>query len=122
MPKRLNFRQRLDRYPPILIRLLATRGRGKAVHMPTDRQLAESCALTMAEFKFVAYSTAWAGPVMAYLDRYLAGCGVNLESRRCFHRLEWMRRHGHFSAWQKTPALQAQFNELIEIYEESENS
>ncbi len=128
MPKRLTFQQRLDRFPPILIRLLVTRG-GKHDRtlptaqprwVPTDRELADSCGLTMAEFKFVSYSTRWDGPVMAYLARYLRGCDVDLESRRCFLRLQWMRDHGTFTHLRASPLYDFQFAEMLEIWEQSE--
>ena len=121
IPKRLTFRQRLNRFPPILIRLLVTRGRGRSRSVPSDAELADACGLTMAEFKFVSYSTAWEGPVMAYLDRYLRGCAVDLENRRCFLRLQWMRDHGRFEHLGKSPAW-PQFEEMLRIFEDSQIS
>lgn len=126
MPRRLTFPQRLDRFPPILLRLLVTRG-GRADEVParqrawtpTDRDLAESCGLTVAELKFVSYSVEWKGPVMAYLLPFLRGCGFDLDNRRCFRRLEWMKRAGRFTHWQTDPVRKAQFEELLQIWEES---
>lgn len=90
MPRRLSFKQRLDRYPPALIRIVLV-----SPHWdPSDVELAAACGLTVAEFLFVSYSPRWDGPQMAYLWRYCRGCRVDLENRRCFGRLEWMRKRG----------------------------
>lgn len=121
MPKRLNFQQRQDRFPPILIRLLTVYGAGRHRYVPDDRELAEACEMPVAELKFVSYSTAWDGVTVGQMRSYLRGCGVDLESRRCFLRLDWMRTHGHFTHLKKNPLMAAQFEEMLEIWENSEN-
>jgi hypothetical protein len=121
MPKRLNFKQRQDRFPPILIRLLTVFGRGRDRYVPDDRELAAACRMTVAALKFVSYSVAWDAVTVAQQRAYLRGCGVDLESRRCFLRLDWMRTHGHFTHLRKNPLLVAQFEEMLEIWENSEN-
>ena len=120
MPKPLRFQQRLDRYPPILIRLLTTRGRGAEKWVPTDRQIAEESGLSMAQVKFVSYSTSWKDVPIATAYAFLMGCDIDLEKRRCFRRLEWMRRHGHFSHLKRSPLWKTQFEELLELWVESE--
>lgn len=90
MPRRLSFRARLERFPPALIRCVLVSPRWD----PSDDELAAACSMTLAELKFVSYSVTWDGAAMAYLWRYCGGCRVDLENRRCFRRLEWMRKHG----------------------------
>lgn len=114
MPRRLTFRARLERFPPALIRILLV-----SPHWdPSDHELAGACGLSLAEFLFCSYSPRWDGPVMAYLWRYCRGCRVDLENRRCFRRLEWMRKRGcrllHKSQHR------ADLDERLRILEESE--
>ena len=118
IPRRLNLRQRLDRYPPILIRLLTTRRTGGKVWVPTDRQLADACGLTMAEFKHVSYSTSWRGITDGVKDAYLKGCDVDLEKRRCFRRLEWMRKNGTFRHLKSSPQWE-QYKEMLDLFSEA---
>ena len=99
---------------------MTTRGHGESLWVPNDRQLADACGLTIAEFKFVSYSTSWDGPVMAYMDRFMRGCDIDLESRRCFLRLQWMRDYGRFTRLARNPEMKAQFSEMLAIWEESE--
>lgn len=119
MLKALRYQQRLERFPPILIRLLTTRGHGADKWVPTDRQLADACGLTMAEFKWVSYSTVWDEITDRIKSAYLMGCDVDLEKRRCVRRLEWMRRHGKFTHLKKSPLFETQFREMIDIWVEA---
>lgn len=121
MLRALRFKQRLDRYPPILIRLLTTRGRGAEKWVPTDRQIAEASGLSMAQVKFVSYSTSWDSIPIATAYSFLMGCDIDLEKRRCFRRLEWMRRNGRFTHLKKSPLWKTQFEELLELWVESES-
>ena len=118
MPKPLKFRARLYRYPPILIRLLVTRGRWPHTSMPDDRELAAACELTMAEFKWVSYSTSWDGLPDRVKYAYLGGCKIDLENRRCFRRLEYMRRSGQFRHLRRDPNW-PQWSEMLDLWAES---
>lgn len=113
MPRRLTFRQRLERFPPILLRVVLIRKDWD----PDDAELATECGLTMAQLKFVSYSPRWDGPVMQFLWPYLRGCRVDLEHRRGFRRLEFMRRHGcrRLSKSPNWPAIE----ERLRIWEDS---
>lgn len=119
MPRRLTLRQREERFPPIFIRLAITRGRGRERHAPTDGQLANACGLSLAEFKFVSYSTSWRDIPDRLKYAYLMGCDVDLEKRRCIRRLEWMRQRGTFEHLKKSPLWEVQFEEMINLYAES---
>lgn len=120
MPKPLRFQQRLDRYPPILIRLLTTRGKQADKWVPTDRQIADASGLSMAAVKRVSYSTSWDDIPMALARAFLMGCDIDLEKRRCFRRLEWMRRNGSFSHLKRSPLYETQFMEMLDLWVESE--
>lgn len=121
MPKPLRFKQRLDRYPPILIRLLATQGRRRrgpaaAGAVLTDHDIASASGLPLAEVKRLSYSTSWAGIPVDVAYQFLAGCDIDLEKRRTFRRLEYMRRDGHFRHLRQSPLFETQFTEMIELW------
>lgn len=116
MPKPLKFSQRLDRYPPILVRLLTTWGRGAKAWMPSDAQIAKAGGLSMADVKRLAYSTSWAGIPIDLIDRYLAGCKVDLQNRREFGRLEYMRLQGTFEHARRSPLWDGYLSELFDLW------
>lgn len=116
MPKPLRFQQRLERFPPILIRLLTVRGPGNRRWVPTDAQLANACGLSMAEFKWASYSTSWKDLPDRVKYAYLRGCDIDLEKRRHFRRLMWMKTHGIFSHLKRSELWSVQFAEQLEIY------
>lgn len=116
MPRPLRFRERLDRYPPILIRLLTTWGDGASRYVPTDRQLAQSSGLRIADVKWVSYSTSWEFIPHGVSARFMAGCKIDLENRRTFRRLEWMRRNGQFEHLKIEPLWSGQFEEMLQIW------
>lgn len=116
MPRALRFKQRLDRYPPILIRLCATRGRYPNERALTDQQIADACGLTMAEVKRVSYSTDWDQIPIATAYRFLTGCDIDIERRKTLRRLEWRRRFGGFRYLRKSPLFDSQFVEMLDLW------
>jgi hypothetical protein len=120
MPKPLRFQQRLDRYPPILIRLLTTRGRRADKWVPTDRQISDASGLSMAAVKRISYSTSWDDIPIGLARSFLMGCDIDLEKRRCFRRLEWMRRNGNFSHLRKSPLYKSQFMEMLDLWADAD--
>lgn len=119
MARALTLQRWKERFPPIFIRLCVVRGRGSERHAPTDLQLANACGLTLAEFKFVSYSTAWADVTDRIALAYLRGCDVDLERRRDRRRLEWLRQRGQFEHLKQSPLWQFQFEEQVRLYMEN---
>jgi hypothetical protein len=122
MPQRLTFRQRLDRYPPILVRLMTTRrtksAAGTAVWVPTDEQLADAAGLPLATFKFVAYSTSWDAISIDAMYRFLMACDIDLEKRRCFRRIEHLRRRGQFRHLRRDPLWATVYEPMVALLPE----
>lgn len=122
MPKPLKFSERLDRYPPILVRLLAVRGnrrRGSLSWAMTDQQIAGASGLPMSEIKRLSYSTTWNDIPVATMLRFLAACNVALENKRAFKRFEFWRRAGMLSHLHRSPEWESYFVELVEIWADS---
>lgn len=114
--KRLSFWQRMDRFPPILVRLLTVYRSGRAQWCPTDQEIAETSGLTIAQVKRISWSTSWDDLPLASVKAFLTGCRVDLEQRRTFRRLEWMRRSGVFRHLRKSDLWKTQLKEMAEVY------
>lgn len=119
MPRPLKFSQRLDRYPPILVRLLAVRGRGATAWAMTDQQIVQASGLTFAEVKRASYSTNWKELPVWIMQAFLLGCGIDLEKRSTMQRLEFMRLTGTFSHLKRSDLWEPYFRELVEIWADS---
>jgi hypothetical protein len=112
MITRLKYEKRLATYPPILVRLCTTRH-------GSDAELVEGSGLTIAEWKGIEYRTSWRGVGVPEHFAFLKACGIDLENRRTYRRLEWMRKNGSFRHLHTSELWEPQFREMVEIYLES---
>ena len=117
---KLTFEQKLRRYPPILLRLLTLYGTTGNRWCPTDQEFAEKSGMSLAEVKYLSYSTTFDHVPVQKMYAFLRGCQVDLEKRRHFKRLEWMRRRGLFRHLKKSPLWNTQFREMVNLLAESE--
>ena len=116
--RRLRFAARLERYPPILLRLLTIYGR-RPHYCPDDREFAEACGLPLAEVKRISYSTSWDDITVAHTYAFFYGCGIDLEKRRTWRRLEWMRRYGHFRHLRRSELWETQWRDMVNVWADS---
>jgi hypothetical protein len=112
---RVSFEQRLDRFPPVLIRLLTVFGRRPNQYAPDDHEIARASGLSIEDVKRISYSRSWDPIPVGQMYLFMRGCGIDLEKRRTFRRLEWMRHHGAFRHLRKSELWGTQFRELIEL-------
>jgi hypothetical protein len=117
--RRLSYEERCRRYPPILVRLLTIRGRGKEQYWPDDREICEDSNLPLKVIKQLSYSLDWVGIDMPTHFAFMKGCAIDLEKRRTFRRLEWMRKSGYFSHLRKSPLWKSKIEEMVELYGEA---
>lgn len=117
---RLTFPERLKRYPPILVRLLTIYGVRPNRWCPTDHEIASAAGLSIAEVKRISYSLTWDMPV-PHMFAFLNGCRIDLENRRTFRRLEWMRKSGYFRHLHKSPLWPTQFQDMVQVWISSSN-
>lgn len=123
MPKPLRFHQRLNRYPPILVRLLAQHRRGRQRFVPTDQEIAELGGLPIAEVKRLSYSTSWEQIPVDLAYRFLAGCQIDLERRSTLNRLEYMRAGGgRLTHLQRSPLFDSQFREMLDLWAQADTA
>ncbi len=110
MPRPLKFRERKRRYPPVLIRLFAP--------ALSDMEIAERGRLPLAEVKRLCYSWSWRGITDEITDAFLVGCGIDLEDREKFRRMEYMRRTGRFRK-AFSSENRGQFEDMMTRWEDS---
>ena len=91
MHKRLTFEERLRRYPPCLCRLLAKKPWGPPLSS-ADIANGSGGPLTAAAVDDLARRTSWGDVPLGQMNAFLAGCGIDLEDRRCFDRIERLLR------------------------------
>lgn len=69
--------RRLDRYPPILCRLLAKDGPYGAPL--TDRQIAQASGLSLYDVHFLSEKPDWEGVDLQMLRAFTSACGVSFD-------------------------------------------
>lgn len=78
----LTITAKLDRYPPILCRLLARcRDHGR-IRAKTAREIAEAAGMSEPEVQILSQLTTWADVPVAKMIAFSTACGVNFGSRR----------------------------------------
>jgi hypothetical protein len=81
--------EKLEKFPPVLVRLLAkdTQGRGL-----TDHEVAAASGLPVADVKRLSYLTSWDNVSNHDTRRFLSGCGCDLFTPRHYKTLSQYRR------------------------------
>jgi hypothetical protein len=89
---------KFNRYPPVLVRLLARHPNGDAM---SDEELVTD-QLTLADIKYLSYLASWDDVPVVLLFRFVTRCGVNFASPTRMKvlnrylknaRFEHLRRH-----------------------------
>ncbi len=121
----LTFPEKLDRFPPVVIRLLARRivdGCKRSLRALTDREVSAHSGLPLGEITYLSKLTSWERVEIATYIAYCKGCGADLDSR------DWLRKNTAYMTglnampryllespdWEKT------FQPLVRIAFESE--
>jgi hypothetical protein len=112
----MNVWQKLHRYPPVLVRLLARQG-GRAM---TDAQIAEASLkkLTLADVKQLSYATQWDDIPVCKVRWFLSATNVDIENRESLRNLNRYMRNPqfkHLRAHRQWPY----FKDLLAIYAET---
>lgn len=104
MHKRLTFEERLRRYPPCLCRLLAKKRWGP----PLSSAEIAACSwglLSPAAVDDLAQHISWDNIPLGQVHAFLAGCGIDLEDRRCMDRLDRLLRGTVKNGRRQPPSL-----------------
>lgn len=105
--------QKLDRFPPVVIRLLARNPDGSAM---TDQHLAR--LLPLSEVKRLSYAINWVGVPVDLARRYLQACNCDLEDPAVVRNLNrYLKRDPKFTHLRKSPRF-GEFKEMLGLWVE----
>lgn len=105
---------KLDKFPPVLIRLLARKG-GEAM---TDAEISSAATLPIGTVKRLSYTKQWDDVPIEEAMRFMKACGCDIDDRETFRnlnrylknpRFEHLRRHKQWP----------QFQELLAVFAET---
>jgi hypothetical protein len=117
MPK-LSLPAKLDRFPPVVIRLLARSVEGPRVRALTDAEIAHRSGLSAGEIRLLSQLTSWEEVTLGHLLAFTRGCGANLDDR------DWLRKNAAYMAsirgapryLRKSPDWERVFQPLIRTW------
>lgn len=112
---RLTLQSKLDRFRPVLCRLLARRlqARPRLLIALTDEELAERASLPISEIKRLSWSLTWQGVPVDAMLAFMLACGVDLDDRRSLERNWKLLRSGCGSYLRASPQWQTLFVPLV---------
>lgn len=76
---------RLDRFPPVLIRLLSRVRHGRPL---TSQEIAQRSGLKVGKVEFISEAASWEGIDVPTVKAFLHGCDTDIFNRADFKRLE----------------------------------
>lgn len=114
-PSKLNLWQKLSRFSPMTVRLLARKpsnaGRPLAI---SDRELCALSGLSMGQVKHISWSESWDSITVAEMRAFMRACGVDVSDRRSVRLLgHYMRRGYAFSYLRRSPDWHLTFEPLM---------
>lgn len=89
------FWTRLDRYPPVLCRLLAREKRGRPL---TTAEIADTSGLPPAKVEAISASVSWDGVEVDDMKRFAQACGCDFDQQKDMRRVEdYLRKRPKFT-------------------------
>jgi len=92
--------QTINRYPPILVRLLARKSHGAAL---STMEIAEISGLSPAAVEAISQTLSWDGITVSQLQSFLKGCKIDLFNPRQRKRIEVYLRGKMINGQRKPP-------------------
>lgn len=106
--------QKLDRFPPVVIRLLARNPDGTAM---TDREIAER-GVRLSDVKGLSYLTDWDYVNTATARCFLGACNCDLEDPKVVRNLNrYLKRDPKFTHLRRSPRF-GEFKEMLSLWVE----
>ena len=102
----LTIRDKAERFPPIVCRLLARRRvRHDYVEAMTDDEIARSSGLGMAAVKRLSWTHSWDEIPLAEMLAFTKACGISFDCRRSIQRNTRFLVNGEWSHITRSPVL-----------------
>ena len=120
-PPKLTLWQKLTRFSPITVRLLARRpnGSGRPAAM-SDTDICAYSGLTLAQVKHISWSESWDQIPVGEMRAFVTACGVDIGSRDAVRLLgNYMRRGLPFSYLHRHPDWKLTFEPLMKRWMET---
>jgi hypothetical protein len=115
-PMSLTLRQKLDRFPPVVCRLLARRQLSATSSLAlTDEAIvvASNRALTVADVKGLSWAKSWGGVPVEKVIAFTNACGVDFDDHKALKR-NWHRvQIGTGSHLLRSPLWRDYFRHLV---------
>lgn len=111
---------RLKRFPPIVCRLLARKGKGAAgrgLKPMTDEDIAANSGLTVAEVRSISWNTSWDKLDCRTMLAFSKACGINISSRESMHKhSRYIRNRHRFLYLKRDPQYETLWKPMIATY------
>lgn len=83
----MTFLQKLNQFPPYLVRLAALKGRGRGARWKSLRDIAKDSGLSTERVSQISFLTSWDSIPAGTIVRFCKGCNVQLDNYRGRDRL-----------------------------------
>lgn len=112
-----SFFTKIDRFPPVVCRLLArTKTRGAGVKPMADAEIALLAGMTVSQVASLSRLTSWEDVPVKTLRAFSTACGVDFTSRTAMRQLtRYIKHQPSFAFLRKSPDWPT-FRELMKIY------
>lgn len=116
---KLSLTEKLDRFPPVAVRLLARVSANRHTRALLDGEVAsQSEGLTIREVRHISRLATWDEVTVGTMRMFLRGCGADLDSR------DWLRQNAAYMRKIKSiprfllrsPEWSTTFEPLIDIW------
>lgn len=92
MPKKLALAEKLDRFPPVVVRLLARQPAGTTVTALPEGEIVRRSGLSAGEVRVLSRLTSWDDVPLSTMLAFCRGCGADLDNR------DWLRKNAAYMA------------------------
>ena len=114
MSTQLNCWDKITEFPPMLIRLLAMKGRGHSASVMSDEEIASASGLELADIQDLSRAESWDGFRIGVARRFLRACGADPADPKQRHRvIVFFSRETKFHHLQKNPLWEPRFKPVL---------
>lgn len=118
------FYHRIDKYPPVLVRLMArsprSYGSGNGTRPLTTKEIASRSGLTVSMVEGLSHSTTWRGVDVYTVRDFTVACGVDFTNPLHMKRLsQYLQKRGAFHYLRKDDKWGDYYVHLVRVWRDS---
>ena len=115
------FYERIDKYPPVLVRLMARKprasGSGNGTRPLTTKEIADQSGLPSSMVEGLSHATTWRGVDVYTVRDFTVACGVDFTNPLHMKRLaQYLHKRGAFHYLRKAEAWGSYYIHLVRIW------